>query len=166
MLTLAIENSTEAAAAFGIDEPSGIGFAGAAPVCGVYSLASKQAADEAGLGATAFSPDTRIALDEALGTEFFAGLEAADPRFLTAEGLVNNVDLPPLFLTTCSDDFLEADNLALATALSRKGADFELFDPKAGRHEALGHVFVIGMPWLTASVDCLERIRDFSYDRC
>ena len=48
MLTLAIENSTEAAAAFGIDEPSGIGFAGAAPVCGVYSLASKQTADEAG----------------------------------------------------------------------------------------------------------------------
>ena len=166
MLTLAIENSAEAAAAFGIDEPSGIGFAGAAPVCGVYSLASKQTADEAGLGSTAFSPDTRIALDEALGTEFFAGLEAADPRFLTAEGLVNNVDLPPLFITTCSDDFLEADNLALATALSRKSADFELFDPKTGRHEALGHVFVIGMPWLTASVDCLERIRDFSYDRC
>ena len=77
-----------------------------------------------------------------------------------------NVDLPPLFITTCSDDFLEADNLALATALSRKSADFELFDPKTGRHEALGHVFVIGMPWLTASVDCLERIRDFSYDRC
>lgn len=166
MLTLAIENSAEAAAAFGIDEPSGIGFAGAAPVCGVYSLASKQTADEAGLGSTAFSPDTRIALDEALGTEFFAGLEAADSRFLTAEGLVNNVDLPPLFITTCSDDFLEADNLALATALSRKSADFELFDPKTGRHEALGHVFVIGMPWLTASVDCLERIRDFSYDRC
>lgn len=166
MLTLAIENSTEAADAFGIDEPSNIGFAGAAPVCGVYSLASKQAADEAGLGATAFAPDMRIALDETLGTEFFAGLEAADPRFLTAEGLVNNVDLPPLFITTCSDDFLEADNLALAAALSREGADFELFDPKTGRHEALGHVFVIGMPWLTASVDCLERIRDFSYDRC
>ena len=104
--------------------------------------------------------------ERAFNAEFFADLEAADPRFLTAEGLVNNVDLPPLLITTCSDDFLEADNLALATALSRKSADFELFDPKAGRHEALGHVFVIGMPWLTASVDCLERIRDFSYDRC
>lgn len=40
MLTLAIENNAEAAAAFGVDEPSGIGFAGAAPVCGAYSSAS------------------------------------------------------------------------------------------------------------------------------
>ena len=133
LLTLAIENNAEAAAAFGVDKPSGIRFAGAAPV---------------------------------LGVDFFAGLEAADPKFLTAEGLAFNVDLPPLLIITCGDDFLEADNLALAAALSRKGADFELFDPKPRRHETLGHVFVIGMPWLEESRECLDRIRRFSYERC
>ena len=76
------------------------------------------------------------------------------------------MDLPPLFIVTCGDDFLEADNLALAAALSRKGADFELFDPKPCRHETLGHVFVIGMPWLRESVECFERLCAFSYSRC
>ena len=42
-----------------------------------------------------------------LGVEFFDGIEAADPKFLTAEGLAFNVNLPPLFIVTCGDDFLE-----------------------------------------------------------
>lgn len=164
LLTLAIENNAEAAAAFGIDEPSGIAFAGAAPVCGAYSLASLET-----MGSkltVGYDPNRRIGLERMLGVEFFEGLEAADPKFLTAEGLAFNVDLPPLFIVTCGDDFLEADNLALAAALSRKGADFELFDPKPCRHETLGHVFVIGMPWLRESVECFERLRAFSYSRC
>ena len=70
------------------------------------------------------------------------------------------------FQSAGGDDFLEADNLALAAALARKGADFELFDPKPRRHETLGHVFVIGMPWLDESVECFERLRRFSYERC
>lgn len=167
MLTLAIENNAEAAAAFGVDEPSGIGFAGAAPVCGTYSLASAATvAATYGKAGSMYDPSDREHLEHMLGADFFAGLDAADPKFLTVEGLVENVDFPPLFITTCSDDFLEADNLALACALSRKGADFELYDPKPKRHESLGHVFVIGMPWLPESVECLKRIRRFSYDRC
>ena len=164
LLTLAIENNAEAAAAFGIDEPSGITFAGAAPVCGAYSSASLETmGSKLTIG---YDPNRRIGLERMLGVEFFEGLEAADPKFLTAEGLAFNVDLPPLFIVTCGDDFLEADNLALAAALSRKGADFELFDPKPCRHETLGHVFVIGMPWLRESVECFERLRAFSYSRC
>ena len=93
-----------------------------------------------------YDPNRRTGLEQMLGVEFFDGIEAADPKFLTAEGLAFNVNLPPLFIVTCGDDFLEADNLALAAALARKGADFELFDPKPRRHETLGHVFVIGMP--------------------
>ena len=100
------------------------------------------------------------------GRRILRRIEAADPKFLTAEGLAFNVNLPPLFIVTCGDDFLEADNLALAAALARKGADFELFDPKPRRHETLGHVFVIGMPWLDESVECFERLRRFSYERC
>ena len=137
MLTLAIENNAEAAAAFGVDEPSGIGFAGAAPVCGAYSSASLETmGSELTVG---YDPNRRTGLEQMLGVEFFV---------------------------TCGDDFLEADNLALAAALARKGADFELFDPKPRRHETLGHVFVIGMPWLDESVECFERLRRFSYERC
>ena len=164
LLTLAIENNAEAAAAFGVDKPSGIRFAGAAPVCGAYSSASLET-----MGrklTVGYDPNRRIGLEQMLGVDFFAGLEAADPKFLTAEGLSFNVDLPHLLIITCGDDFLEADNLALAAALSRKGADFELFDPKPRRHETLGHVFVIGMPWLEESRECLDRIRRFSYERC
>ena len=164
LLTLAIENNAEAAAAFGVDKPSGIRFAGAAPVCGAYSSASLET-----MGrklTVGYDPNRRIGLEQMLDVDFFAGLEAADPKFLTAEGLAFNVDLPPLLIITCGDDFLEADNLALAAALSRKGADFELFDPKPRRHETLGHVFVIGMPWLEESRECLDRIRRFSYERC
>ena len=105
-----------------------------------------------------YDPNRRTGLEQMLGVEFFDGIEAAAPKFLTAEGLAFNVNLPPLFL--------EADNLALAAALARKGADFELFDPKPRRHETLGHVFVIGMPWLDESVECFERLRRFSYERC
>ena len=164
MLTLAIENNAEAAAAFGVDEPSGIGFAGAAPVCGAYSSASLETmGSELTVG---YDPNRRTGLEQMLGIEFFDGIEAADPKFLTAEGLAFNVNLPPLLIVTCGDDFLEADNLALAAALARKGTDFELFDPKPRRHETLGHVFVIGMPWLDESVECFERLRRFSYERC
>ena len=117
-------------------------------MCGVYSLASPARAGADGLG---YDSGKRAMLERMLGTEFFAGLDAADPTYLTPEGIVGNVDLPPLFLLTSSDDFLEADALALATALSRKGADFELNDRKVGRHESLGHVYPIGMTWLDES---------------
>lgn len=82
MLTLAIENNAEAAAAFGIDEPSGIGFAGAAPVCGAYSSASLET-----MGSkltVGYDPNRRTGLEQMLGVEFFDGIEAADPKFLTS----------------------------------------------------------------------------------
>lgn len=162
MLTLAIENNKDAARAFGITKPSGIGFAGAVPVCGVYSLASPSKAGPEGVG---YDASKRLSLEDTLGKEFFAGTDDADPTFFTIDGLVNNVNLPPIFIVTAGDDFLEGDNLALAAALARKGAEFELFDPKPLPHETLGHVFIICMTWLPESVEGLEYIRDFTY-RC
>ncbi|KFI53041.1 alpha/beta hydrolase [Bifidobacterium biavatii] len=166
LLTLAIENSADAARAFGVAEPSGLKFAGGALVCGVYSLASPAAIERAGSTGAGYDPAKRLMLEQMLGTEFFDGLDAADPTYLTAEGIVGNVDLPPLFILTSSDDFLEADALALATALSRKGADFELSDRKVARHETLGHVYPVGMTWLDESQRALDDIARFSFDRC
>ena len=128
MLTLAIENNAEAAAAFGIDEPSGIGFAGAAPVCGAYSSASLETmGSELTVG---YDPNRRTGLEQMLGVEFFDGIEAADPKFLTAEGLAFNVDLPPLFIVTCGDDFLEAESGACCRT-GPQGSRFRTVRPEA-----------------------------------
>lgn len=162
LLTLAIENSGRAAEAFGIGQASGIGFKGGALVCGVYSLASPELA--AGRG-VAYGTE-RKNLESTLGPGFFAGLDAADPDFLTAPDIVENVDLPPLFLLTSADDFIQAETLALATALARKGTDFELHDWKPARHDSLGHVFPVCMTWREESLRTLADIRRFSYDRC
>ncbi|MBT1160991.1 MULTISPECIES: alpha/beta hydrolase [Bifidobacterium] len=167
LLTLAIENSAGAAHAFGIEQASGLRFSGGALICGVYSLASPAAAERTGgMSRLDYDPSKRFTLEQMLGEEFFAGLDSADPTYLTAEGIVSSVDLPPLFILTSSDDFLEADALALATAMSRKGADFELSDRKVGRHETLGHVYPIGMTWLDESQQALDAIARFSFDRC
>ena len=71
LLTLAIENNAEAAAAFGVDKPSGIRFAGAAPVCGAYSSASLET-----MGrklTVGYDPNRRLGLEQMLGVDFFAG---------------------------------------------------------------------------------------------
>ena len=166
LLTLAIEANANAARAFGVEGPTGIGFKGGALVCGVYSLASPDAAREAGFGGIGYDRSKREMLAGMLGESFFDGLDDADPTWLTAEGVVANANLPPLFVLTAGDDFLEADSLALCAALSRKGADFELSDVNPGRHETLGHVYPVGMTWLDASRRALDDIRRFSYERC
>lgn len=162
LLTLAIENSPRAAAAFGVDQPSGVRFSGGALVCGVYSLASADRGATRGIG---YDAPKRDMLEQVNSTAFFDGLDAADPDFLTGPDIVANVDLPPLFLLTSSDDFLQADTLALATALARKGADFELHDWKTERTQSLGHVFPVCMTWLEESRQTLRDIRRFSYTR-
>ena len=58
------------------------------------------------------------------------------------------------------------ETLALATALARKGTDFELHDWKPARHDSLGHVFPVCMTWREESLRTLADIRRFSYDRC
>lgn len=162
LLTLAIENNPKAAKAFGIDRPSGIGFKGGALVCGVYSLASPSKAINRGVG---YETSKRTMLEDVLSPAFFSGLDNADPDFLTAADIAANVDLPPLFLLTSSDDFIQSETLALAAALARKGADFELQDWKTGKGETLGHVFPVCMTWLKESQQVLDSIRDFTYAR-
>lgn len=161
LLTLAIESNPKAALAFGIEQASGTKFKGGALVCGVYSLASA----ERTAASSDYDPVWRANLENVVGTEFFEGLESADPMFLTPAGIVANCELPPLYIQTSSDDFLQADSLALATALARHNADFEIHDWKVGKAQSLGHVFVVGMTWLDESKQILEEIRKFSYSR-
>ncbi|KFJ07466.1 alpha/beta hydrolase [Bifidobacterium tsurumiense] len=162
-LTLAIENSDTAAKAFGIDQASGIGFAGGALISGVYNLTGRSALEPPAEGNADDEASDRH-LENNLGKEFFADLEDAIP-FLSSASLARSVNLPPLFLITSSDDFIEAETLELAAALSRQGADFELHDVKTTRTQSLGHVFPVCMTWLEESQDALAAIRDFSYER-
>lgn len=161
LLTLAIESSPKAALAFGIEQVSGTQFKGGALVCGVYSLADSRKNE----ASSDFDPNWRTNLENVVGEEFFEGLDDADPTFLTPAGIVANCDLPPLYIQTSSDDFLQADSLALATALARRNADFEIHDWKVGKAQSLGHVFVVCMTWLDESKQILREIRDFSYAR-
>lgn len=158
LLTLAIENSPDAARAFGIETPSGLRIIGGTLVSGLFNLMRPHSG-------TSHKRTIRTMLEQTLGSEFFAGLDAAAP-YLTPEGVVHNVNLPPLLLNTSSDDFLQDETLALATALARSGADFQVQDWKVGRLDStLGHVFPVCMTWLEESRRTLRMMRDFSYAR-
>ena len=163
LLTLAIENNAEAAAAFGVDKPSGIRFAGAAPVCGAYSSASLET-----MGrklTVGYDPNRRIGLEQMLGVDFFAGLEAADPKFLTAEGLAFNVDLPPLLIITCGDDFLEATIWRWPPPCRAKAPILNCSTRSRAAMRRWGMCSSSACHGLRKA-GMLDRIRRFSYERC
>lgn len=163
MLTLAIENNAEAAAAFGVDEPSGIGFAGAAPVCGAYSSASLET-----MGSELTVATIRIAAPDSNRCWASNSSTASKPPTRSSSPPKPGVQRQPA--ATVHRDlrrrFPRGRQSGACCRTGPQGADFELFDPKPRRHETLGHVFVIGMPWLDESVECFERLRRFSYERC
>ena len=98
-----------------------------------------------------------------LGEAFFSCLAPFGVENLTLNKLVADLNVPPLYLLTSSDDFIEAETLKLATAMSLARKKFELHDfaPEAGH--ALGHVFSIGMSWLEESQEVFEQMRKFAY---
>ncbi|MCR1995432.1 alpha/beta hydrolase [Bifidobacterium animalis] len=149
LLTLLIEHSDDAARAFGIGRASGIHLRGASLISGVYDI-------------TPSSP-MRARLIETVGNEFFAGLDDAAVFLDPADWLTQGIGIPPLFLVTSSDDFVQSETLALATSLARNGRDFELHDFKVPPTQTLGHVFPVGMTWLPESERVLHGIRAFSY---
>ena len=149
LLTLLIEHNDDAAHAFGIERASGIHLRGASLISGVYDI-------------TPSSP-MRARLAETVGHEFFAGLDDATVFLDPADWLTQGIGIPPLFLVTSSDDFVQSETLALATSLARNGRDFELHDFKVPCTQTLGHVFPVGMTWLPESERVLHGIREFSY---
>lgn len=102
-------------------------------------------------------------LSAMLGKDFFSCLAPVGVENLTLNKLVADLNVPPLYLLTSSDDFIEAETLKLATAMSLARKKFELHDfaPEPGR--ALGHVFSIGMSWLEESQEVFEQMRKFAY---
>lgn len=149
LLTLLIEHSDDAARAFGIGRASGIHLRGASLISGVYDIAP--------------SSPMRARLAETVGNEFFAGLDDAAVFLDPADWLTQGIDIPPLFLVTSSDDFVQSETLALATSLARNCRDFELHDFNVPSTQTLGHVFPVGMTWLPESERVLHGIRAFSY---
>lgn len=157
LLTLAIENDPAAAHAFGIGAASGLPIAGGALISGVYTLARPHAGNS-------HRRTIRAMLEQTLGASFFAGLDEAAP-YLTPESVVRSVNLPALLLNTSSDDFVQTETLALATALAHADADFEIHDWKTGRLQTLGHVFPVCMTWLEESQRVLQQMKAFAYAR-
>lgn len=114
-----------------------------------------------GSGVETAEPDmVRVISGDLFGTF----LDAADRDLaLSLRGLAR-CGMPPLFLATSSDDFLQCETLVLANELARVPVDFELHDPRPAKGESLGHVFPVGMPWLPESGIVLDRARDFTYE--
>lgn len=150
--TLLIERDARAAAAFGVPAPSGLPIAGAALISGVFALNESAIA--------------RRTLESTLGAGFFAGLGEGADGLLSPHAITAGADLPPLYLLTSSDDFIQAETLGLATMLAATGHDFELHDVKASPTETLGHVFPVCMSWLAESQRALRQIHDFAYRNC
>lgn len=154
-LTLLIESDEQAAHDFQIDTTSGLPLQGASLISPVVNM---------GEDSTLCAPSARDSLVDSLGESFFDGIAAES--FLTPNTALASTTVPPVCITTSSDDFIEAQSLQLATALSSIGADFELDDYKLGPTQTLGHVYPVCLSWLPESHSALELIADFARSRC
>lgn len=152
LYSLAATRDATLARALGLPEPA-LSFRGAAFISGLFDLAPL------------LSPHpSALPYIDAIRDHFFGRPFAALPRrYRSIAPLVEHVSLPPIFLNTCSDDFLEAESLLLAAHLARVGSAVEVEDAVPAKGAALGHVYPVGMTWLDESHEVLSRIHDFSY---
>lgn len=164
LYSTAVEKSADFARQMGVEQ-SGLPIKGCALVSGAFDLAQYLPFVVAGADGTTAVPRDPVSTVEFIAPRFFAALAGVDPAFTHLDPFVAGVDLPPIYLCTSSDDFIEYETLELAVQLSRHGRDFELHDWKTGKAEMLGHVFPVCMSWLPESDRVLDEIRDFSYAR-
>lgn len=127
---------------------------GAAFVSGLYDLGPL-------LGEDPFSPAPYL---NRIAHDFFdQRFRSLEPRFREFGEMVEHLVLPPMYLCTSSDDFLEADSLDLAARLVRAGKRVEIEDWAPEPGVTLGHVFPVCLSWLEESDRVLERMRRFAY---
>ena len=157
----AVESSPRLASMLDVTA-SGVGVHGAALVSGVYDLMPYVPYPDA----EPVEPNAgQASILNVLSDTFFDCLKGVDRRAVDVRSIVGSVELPPLFLNTSSDDFIQAETLRLAALLAETQTDFELHDWKTRKGETLGHVFPVCMSWLDESGRTLDLIRDFTYAR-
>ena len=160
LYTLAVESDDQFAQMLGL-KPAGLRPRGAAFVSGLFDLAPYVSVDTEDRQPSS-SPTDDLAM---VAPSFFRSfVHAGGDQAADLTTMVDMVHLPPVFLNTSADDFLQGDALKLADILCRKGRDFELHDPRPNRLQTLGHVYPVAMTWLEESGQALDQIRDFSYD--
>ncbi|MEJ5921026.1 alpha/beta hydrolase [Bifidobacterium thermophilum] len=155
----ALQGDPAAAAAYGV-APSGLPIRAVAAISGVFDLSPFTAQTQRAHPYDIDRPDDVVSV---IGPQFFKRLSAIDPAYRFSTDLVRNSAVPPMFLATSSDDMIEYESLALATALSRAHKDFELHDVKTQPGKPLGHVYSVCMSWLEESETIFRLIHDFSY---
>ena len=160
LYALAVESDDQFAQMLGL-KPAGLRPRGAAFVSGLFDLAPYVSVDTEDRQPSS-SPTDDLAM---VAPSFFRSfVHAGGDQAADLTTMVDMVHLPPVFLNTSADDFLQGDALKLAEILCRKGRDFELHDPRPNRLQTLGHVYPVAMTWLEESRQALDQIHDFSYD--
>ncbi len=86
----------------------------------------------------------RARLAETVGNEFFAGLDDATVFLDPADWLTQGIGIPPLFLVTSSDDFVQSETLALATSLAAMAVISNSMISRCHARRHSGHVFPVG----------------------
>ena len=160
LYALAVESDAQFARTLGL-KPAGLRLRGAAFVSGLFDLTPYVSVDLADVHPTG-SPTDALTM---IAPSFFGSfVRAGGDRLADLTTMVDMVRLPPVFLNTSADDFLQGEALKLAEILCRRGRDFELHDLRPNRLQTLGHVYPVAMTWLEESIRTLDQIHDFSYD--
>ncbi|WEV73683.1 alpha/beta hydrolase [Bifidobacterium sp. ESL0798] len=157
LYAVAIEHSKAMADSLGLKQ-AGLNVLGGTLVSGMHNLRPLVEQTEDYINGSMMDVITMMA------TRTFATLKATNSPFIDLDYMAANVDLPPLFLNTSNDDFLQGESLLLGAALAAHGRDFEVHDRHARKGETLGHIYPVCMTWLPESQDILHKIRDFSYN--
>lgn len=152
-----IENNDEMARDFVID-PAGIRVRGFVLVSGFFDMSSFFPADPIN---DSCKHDLLKIMNICEKYFFEPATRKAVPRWSSLAALAENNHFPPLFIATCSDDFLRADSIRLAAAAIGQGADVELVDEYALPGHPLGHGFALTNPFEPQSLSTIDRIVSF-----
>lgn len=82
-------------------------------------------------------------------------------KFERLHQLLGAAGLPPVWMATSTDDFLEGTSLELGIELRRLGIDHQLLDYRAAPRECLPHNYIVGMPWLRETREAVESMLAF-----
>ncbi|OZG65282.1 esterase [Bifidobacterium eulemuris] len=81
--------------------------------------------------------------------------------FERTENLLETLDrVPPMWLCTSTDDFLEEDSLRMAITLRRLGVDHQLVDLRSSNGRRLPHDYPL-MTWDDGAAPCMDSILTF-----